>query len=117
MKVLMVLNRNPYDGSDVTWNALRLGEKLLDKGIELKIFLMNDSVDLAREGVEPPVGYFNLTEMLAGLIAKGVPVKICGTCLVRCGIHKGKSLVTSAMEAKMPELAEWIEECDKVLSF
>jgi uncharacterized protein involved in oxidation of intracellular sulfur len=117
MKVLMVLNRNPYDGSDVTWNALRLGEKLLDKGIELKIFLMNDSVDLAREGVEPPAGYFNLTEMLAGLIAKGVPVKICGTCLVRCGIHKGKSLVKSAMEAKMPELAEWIEECDKVLSF
>jgi hypothetical protein len=70
MKVLMVLNRNPYDGSDVTWNALRLGEKLLDRGMELRIFLMNDSVDLAREGVEPPAGYFNLTEMLTGLISK-----------------------------------------------
>ena len=117
MKVLMVLNRNPYDGTDVTWNALRLGEKLLDRGAELRIFLMNDSVDLAREGVEPPAGYFNLTEMLAGLMAKGVPVKVCGTCLVRCGIHKGKPLVKGATEAKMPELAEWILECDKVISF
>ena len=24
MKTLLVLNRNPYDGTDVTWNALRL---------------------------------------------------------------------------------------------
>jgi uncharacterized protein involved in oxidation of intracellular sulfur len=117
MKVLVVLNRNPYDGTDVTWNALRLGEKLLEKSVELKIFLMNDSVDLAREGVEPPAGYYNLTEMLAALIGKGVSIKVCGTCLVRCGIYKGKSLVKGALEAKMPELAEWILECDKVISF
>lgn len=117
MKALMILNRNPYDATDVTWNALRLGEKLIDKGAELKIFLMNDSIDLAKEGIEPPTGYFNLTETLAVLIAKDVPVKVCGTCLVRCGIHKGKSLIKSALEATMPELAEWILECDKVISF
>jgi len=54
MKTLLVLNRNPYDGTDVTWNALRLGEKLLERGTELRIFLMNDSIDLAKEGVTPP---------------------------------------------------------------
>jgi uncharacterized protein involved in oxidation of intracellular sulfur len=117
MKTLLVLNRNPYDGTDVTWNALRLGEKLLDKGTELKIFLMNDSIDLAKEGVKPPEGYFNLTEMLRGLIGKGVQVKVCGTCLVRCGIHKNKPLTNGAIEAKMPELAEWITESDRVVSF
>jgi len=117
MKVLMILNRNPYDGTDVTWNALRLGEKLIEKDVELKIFLMNDSVDLAKKGVEPVTGYSDLTAMLSGLVTKGVPVKVCGTCLVRCGIHKGKPLVKGAAEAKMPELAEWILECDKVISF
>jgi uncharacterized protein involved in oxidation of intracellular sulfur len=117
MKALIILNRNPYDGTDVTWNALRLGEKLLDRGMELRIFLMNDSVDLAREGVEPVAGYFNLSEMLAGLIKKEVPVKVCGTCLVRCGIYKGKPLIKGAIEAKMPELAEWIQECERVISF
>jgi len=117
MKVLIIFNHNPYDGTDVTWNALRLGEKLLDKGAELKIFLMNDSIDLAKEDVEPPEGYFNLAEMLAALIVKGVPVKVCGTCLVRCGIHKNKSLIHGALEATMSELAEWILECEKVVSF
>jgi uncharacterized protein involved in oxidation of intracellular sulfur len=117
MKTLMVMNRNPYDGTDVTWNALRLGEKLLDKGTELRIFLMNDSIDLAKEEVMPPEGYFNLTEMLQGLMGKGVPVKVCGTCLGRCGIHKNKPLIHGAVEANMPELAEWIVETDKVISF
>ncbi len=117
MKTLLVFNRNPYDGMDVTWNALRLGEKLLETGSDLKIFLMNDSIDLAKEGVTPPEGYFNLTEILQGLIGRGVPVKVCGTCLVRCGIHKNKPLISGAIEAKMPELAEWIMESDKVVSF
>jgi len=117
MKTLLVLNQNPYDGTDVTWNAIRLGEKLLDRGTELRIFLMNDSIDLAKEGVTPPEGYFNLTEILQGLMGKGAPVKVCGTCLVRCGIYKNKPLISGAIEAKMPELAEWITESDKVISF
>jgi len=117
VKTLLVFNRDPYDGTDVTWNALRLGEKLLERGSELKIFLMNDSIDLAKEGVTPPEGYFNLTEILQGLMGRGVPVKVCGTCLVRCGIHKNKPLISGAIEAKMPELAEWIMESDKVVSF
>lgn len=117
MKTLLVLNRNPYDGTDVTWNALRLGERLLDRRTELKIFLMNDSIDLAKEGVTPTEGYFDLTEMLQGLMTKGVPVKVCGTCLVRCGIHRNKPMISGAIEAKMPELAEWIAESDKVISF
>lgn len=117
MKTLIILNRNPYDGTDVTWNTIRLGGKLLEKGEELRIFLMNDSIDLAKEGVTPPEGYFNLTEMLQELIAEGVQVKVCGTCMVRCGIHKQKPLIQGAPEATMPELAEWITESDKVISF
>jgi len=50
-------------------------------------------------------------------MGQGVPVKVCGTCLVRCGIHKNKPLISGAVEAKMPELAEWITEFDKVISF
>ena len=117
MKVLIVLNHNPYDGSDVAWNSLRLAEKLLDGGASVHIFLMNDSVDLARDGVEPPEGYFDLAQMLKELIAKGVPVKACGTCNARCGLHKGEPYFAEVPEATMPELVEWIEQCDKVLTF
>jgi len=117
VKTLLVLNRNPYDGTDVSWNALRLAEQLLNRGVDVELFLMNDSIDLAKEGIAPPEGYFDLTQMLRELIQKGVPVKVCGTCLVRCGIHKQKPLIDGAPEAKMPELAEWIAESDKVISF
>ncbi len=115
MKILFVLNRNPYDGTDVTWNNLRLIEKLLDLKLEVKIFLMNDSVDLARDAANPPDGYFDLGGMLKELITKGVPVKVCGTCKVRCGIYKGEPYFAGAQEAKMTELADWIEESDKII--
>jgi len=49
MSILIVFNRQPYDGTDVTWNGLRLAGQLLESGHEVRVFLMNDSVDMARE--------------------------------------------------------------------
>ena len=117
MTILLLFNRNPYDGTDVTWNGLRLAEQLLRTGSEVNVFLMNDSVDLARDVAKPPDGYFDLGEMLKGLIGKNVPVKVCGTCKVRCGIHKGEPYFEGAQEATMAELAQWIQETNKVVSF
>jgi len=114
---LLVFNRNPYDGTDVTWNGLRLAEQLLTIGLEVNIFLMNDSVDLARDITKPPEGYFDLVQMLKELIAKDVSVKVCGTCNVRCGIHKREPYFEGAQKAKMTELAQWIADADKVISF
>ena len=114
---LLVFNGNPYDGTDITWNGLRLAETLLNTGLEVNIFLMNDSVDLARDITKPPEGYFDLVQMLKELIAKDVAVKVCGTCNVRCGIHKGEPYFEGAQEAKMTELAQWIKEADKVITF
>jgi len=55
--------------------------------------------------------------MLKDLIARGVPVKVCGTCKIRCGLYRGEPYFEGAIEAKMSELAEWILECDRVISF
>jgi len=117
MKVLFIFNRHPYDGTDVTWNGLRLVENLLNLGVEVRVFLMNDSVDLARDVCKPPDGYFDLGKMLKNLIANGVPVKVCGTCKVRCGTYKGMPYFEGAKEAKMTELAEWVKEVDKIITF
>jgi len=43
-KVLIIFNREPSDETDVTWNALRFAEKFL----EIRIFLMNDVVNLGK---------------------------------------------------------------------
>ena len=117
MSTLIVLNRLPYDGTDVTWNALRLAGKLVEDGEEVRLFLMNDSVDLARDVTEPPEGYFDLVEMTRELIAGGVSVKVCGTCQVRCGIHKGQPYYEGAHKATMAELSEWVLTSDRILTF
>ena len=80
MKTLIIFNREPYDNTDVTWNGLRLAGKLLDAGSEVRLFLMNDAVDMARDVCRPPEGYDqDLSQMLKALIARGVSVKVCGT--------------------------------------
>jgi len=117
MKILFIFNRNPYDGTDITWNGLRLIEKLLDLKLDINIFLMNDAVDLARDVTKPPEGYFDLGRMLKVLIAKGISVKVCGTCKTRCGIHKGESYFKGAQEAKITELAELVKDSDRIITF
>ena len=118
MKILIIFNRQPYDSTDVTWNGLRLAGKLLEAGQEVRIFLMNDAVDMARDTCKSPDGYDqDLVKMLKGLIAQGVPVKVCGTCMARCGIHKNQPYYAGAQQSTMPELAEWVLNSDRVVTF
>lgn len=118
MSTLFILNRQPYDMTDVTWNALRLAQTLVKQGETVRIFLMNDSVDLARESCVPPAGYDqDLKAMLKGLIAAGVEVEVCGTCMARCGIHKNEPYYEGANKSTMAKLGEWVAGSDKVLTF
>jgi len=118
LKILIIFNRQPYDNTDVTWNGLRLSQELLNKGQEVKIFLMNDSVDMARDVCEPPEGYDqDLSQMVKDLCAKGVPVKVCGTCMARCGIHRNQPYFEGVEKSTMPALAEWVIDSDKVITF
>ena len=118
MKVLIIFNREPYDETDVTWNGLRLAGALRENGHEVRVFLMNDSVDLARDVCKPPANYDqDLSQMLKDLIAKNVAVKVCGTCMARCGIHKNNPYFEGAEKSTMGELAEWVVDSDRVLTF
>jgi uncharacterized protein involved in oxidation of intracellular sulfur len=118
MTVLMVFNCEPYDGTDVVWNGLRLADKLIDTGQAVRIFLMNDAVDLARDACHPPETYDqDLVAMLKELIGRGVSVKVCGTCMVRCGVYRREPYYEGAVTAVMPELAEWIVDSERVLTF
>ena len=118
MKILIIFNREPYDNTDVTWNGLRLAKKLYEGGNEVNLFLMNDSVDMARDVCKPPEGYDqDLSQMLKELISFNVKVKVCGTCMSRCGIYKNHPYFDGAEKSTMAELSEWVTECDRVISF
>lgn len=117
MTILLILNHAPYDGTDLTWNALRLAGQLQKDGAQVRLFLMNDSVDLARDGVPVPQGFFDLVQMVKDLIAAGVTVKVCGTCQARCGIRKGDPYYDGAQKSTMAELSQWVVDSDQVLTF
>jgi uncharacterized protein involved in oxidation of intracellular sulfur len=118
MKILLIFNREPYDNTDVTWNGLRLADKLMEGGHEVRIFLMNDAVDMARDVCRPPEGYDqDLSMMLKGLIGRGVTVKVCGTCMARCGIYKNHPYFEGAEKSTMQALSDWVVASDKIIAF
>ncbi len=118
MKALIIFNREPYDNTDVTWNGLRLADTLRKNGHQVRIFLMNDSVDMARDICKAPESYDqDLSQLLKDLIANGVKVKVCGTCMARCGIYKNHPYFEGAEHSSMAALAEWVADSDKVLTF
>lgn len=118
MTLLMILNHAPYDGTDITWNALRLAKTLIENQQTINLFLMNDSVDLARESCKPPQSYdHDLSLMLKDLIKAGATVKVCGSCMARCGLYKNEPYFAGAERSTMQALSEWVIACDKVLTF
>lgn len=118
MKVLIIFNREPYDNTDVNWNGLRLAGTLRKNNHEVRIFLMNDSVDMARDACKPPENYDqDLSQMLKDLILSGVTVKVCGTCMARCGIYKNHPYFEGAEKSTMAALAEWVADSDKIITF
>ena len=118
MSILIIFNREPYDNTDVTWNGLRLAAQLRASGQAVRVFLMNDAVDMARDVCTPPPGYDqDLSAMLKTLIAEGVPVKVCGTCMARCGVYKNHPYFAGAEQSTMAALAEWVVDSDKIITF
>jgi len=118
MSTLIIFNHQPYDGSDVTWNGLRLAKTLKAKGEDVSIFLMNDSVDLARNATKKLESYdYDLVGILKDLYDSGVKLKVCGTCQARCGLNKNEPYFNDKIKGTMDNLASWVIECDKVLTF
>ena len=113
---LVILGNPPYDGSDVAWNALRLADTATDRGHDVRLFLINDGVDVARPA--PEGSEFKLNEMVSELIKRGVSVLLCGTCMNRCGLSDADTdAVDGAERGSMDALVTWIEDSDRVISF
>ncbi len=113
--VLIVLSHSPFDG-DTTWNALRLASTLQGQGVAVRVFVMNDATDLVRQGAMPEGAEFDLQAMLRTLLAHGGRVKVCTTCVTRCGMHSGDVLSETTMST-MGDFATWVVESDRTLTF
>ena len=117
VRLTIIVNDAPY-GSEKPWNALRLASASVsaDIGMQVRVFLMGDSVAAAKRGQATPEGYYNLERMLSELVARGVEVRTCGTCMKARGIGDG-DLVDGVQRGTMMILAGWVKESDRMVAF
>jgi uncharacterized protein involved in oxidation of intracellular sulfur len=116
VKTLIILNEPAYD-NERTYNGMRLALSLAKSGgVELRVFLMSDSVTAAKPGQTTPEGYYNLGRMLKGLAPKAVPVGACGTC-IDARAMTDEPLVEGVHRSTLAELTAWTIWADKVITF
>ncbi len=113
--ITIIINELPYK-NDKAWNALRLASELLNQDVKVKIFLLEDGVDVGKENQDVKGKEYNLEELTKKLLAKDVPFIACSTCLEVCGISKEK-LIDGIIEGHMSDLAKLVKESEKVLTF
>lgn len=114
-KILFILNEAPY-GSEKSYNGLRLAGALVAKeDMQVRVFLLADSVVCAKAGQKVPEGFYNIELMLGKVIRKG-QVALCGTCMDARGLNE-EELMTGAAKSTLAQLADWTIEADKVLVF
>jgi uncharacterized protein involved in oxidation of intracellular sulfur len=113
--VLFILNDAPY-GNERAYNALRLAGAMARKdGIQIRLFLMADSVACAKAGQKVPEGYYNIELMLGKVLRKG-DVALCGTCMDARGL-KDEELIEGSHRSTLAQLADWTVSADKVLVY
>ncbi|MBN1423447.1 DsrE family protein [Candidatus Fermentibacteria bacterium] len=117
-RILIIINDAPY-GTEKAYNALRMAmtlQKDYDDSVEIRIFLMADSVLCGLPNQTTPTGYYNIERMLKSIIKKGGEVKSCGGCSEARGIDK-LQLIEGIKLSNMKDFAQWIVESDKVIAF
>jgi uncharacterized protein involved in oxidation of intracellular sulfur len=117
MKILIIINDGPY-GTEKAYNALRLANQLNKDhaNLELRLFLLADATTCAMANQRTASGYYNIERMLKLSIAKGAKVKLCGSCAEARGLQH-MLLIAGTELSSMAELANWIVDSDKVLTF
>jgi uncharacterized protein involved in oxidation of intracellular sulfur len=117
MRILFILNDAPY-GSEKLYNALRLAMKLQQEhaAAEIRVFLMADAATAALPAQTTPQGYYNIERMLKAVINKKGQIKACGTCIEARGLEK-LALIEGIEVSTMSQLAQWVMDSDKVLTF
>lgn len=113
-RVLFVLHDPPY-GTERVYNALRWATQVVAGGHEVKVFFFGDSVIAVAAGQKVPSGYYNTGKQAGVLVAEGVALGCCGTCMDARGLSDDR-LVPGAHRSSMSELAEWTTWANKVIN-
>ena len=81
----------------------------------VRVFLMADAVCCAKDHQKVPEGYYNTQFMLSKIVRKG-DAALCGTSIDVRRLAESE-LIEDAKRSTMAQLADCMQEADKVLVF
>ncbi len=91
------------------WNAFRFGITSLKANHEVKVFLINEGVEIEDTKDEK----YNVKEQVDSFIENKGKILACGTCLK----SRQKESTTTCPISTMKDLLKLVEESDKILTF
>lgn len=106
MKIGIVISSND---AETVWNAFQLGNFALDKGDEVRVFLLGKGVEC--EGLDTEC--FMVSTAMQEMIARGGRIDACGTCLKLRNAGGGEVYALSTMQ----DLYDLTRKSDRVLTF
>lgn len=117
MVALLIVNDGPYQ-TERAYNAFRLAAALRKEPVaaEVRVFLLSEGVTCALPDQLRPEGQYNVEQQIRDLLAAGGEVRVCGNCVDHRGLFK-LTLIEGVRIGSMPELAQWVAEADKVITF
>jgi sulfur relay (sulfurtransferase) complex TusBCD TusD component (DsrE family) len=114
-KLGMLLTLGPFQFQN--WEtAAGIAEAALDKGHEVRMFLYLD-------GVYNPIKYQTFPDLavmpkdrFATLVSKGASITACGICVNARGLEKGKDFIEGVKVGGLPDFAEIVADCDRLIT-
>jgi uncharacterized protein involved in oxidation of intracellular sulfur len=106
MKIGIVISTNE---PEIVWNALRLGNVALKENHKVKVFLVNEGVEVEDIRSEQ----FNVKEQMDSFIENKGELLACGTCL-KARQKEGSEVCPIST---MKDLLKVVEESDRLLTF
>jgi tRNA 2-thiouridine synthesizing protein D len=111
----VLINEAPI-AKERAFTALRYATTCALEGHEVKVFLMENGVYVAKKGQNPSSDAPNLMVYLEELLKSNVEVKACVVCCQARGLTE-TDLIPGVKIASMHELVEWTATTDKTIVF
>ncbi len=111
---MVLISIGPFHGGEAEWPA-RFVDQALNDGHQVRVFLTEDGVWIARKGQKFDV-HPNLEEYVGSWVDKGAIIKVCATCAARRGLSE-KDYLPGLVTGTMSEVVKEVAAADKVLTF
>jgi predicted peroxiredoxin len=118
---LKIMMKSAWGSDDPTKAAFAFlhGHALSEAGHEVQIFLLGEAVSLMRKSVSAavvPVGWAPLSEILAKVVERKIPIYACGACSRARGVTE-QDLANYAAKFGNPSIfVEMVEWADRIIA-